>query len=67
MAHAFRCISGSVAVSAFELENMPLPSAKQMKKKSKHCSNAEHARRPLSEILEKFIFVELTAAIMNGK
>lgn len=30
--HAFRCISGSVAVSAFELENMPLPSPKQMKK-----------------------------------
>ena len=30
--HAFRCISGSVAVSAFELENLPLPSPKQMKK-----------------------------------
>src|SRR5208337_1135868 len=26
----FRCISGSVAVSAFEIENMPLPSAAQM-------------------------------------
>jgi adenine-specific DNA-methyltransferase len=30
--HAFRCISGSVAVSAFELEALPLPSLKQMKK-----------------------------------
>ncbi|WP_319525698.1 Eco57I restriction-modification methylase domain-containing protein [uncultured Desulfosarcina sp.] len=30
--HAFRCISGSVAVSAFELENLPIPSTKQMKK-----------------------------------
>jgi adenine-specific DNA-methyltransferase len=27
--HAFRCISGSVAVSAFELESLPLPSVKQ--------------------------------------
>jgi adenine-specific DNA-methyltransferase len=27
--HAFRCISGSVAVSAFELEALPLPSLKQ--------------------------------------
>lgn len=27
---AFRCISGSVAVSAFELESLPLPSVKQM-------------------------------------
>jgi len=23
--HAFRCISGSVAVSAYEMENLPLP------------------------------------------
>ena len=29
---AFRCISGSVAVSAFELEALPLPSARQMQK-----------------------------------
>ena len=28
---AFRCISGSVAVSAFELEALPLPSAERMK------------------------------------
>jgi adenine-specific DNA-methyltransferase len=28
---AFRCISGSVAVSAFELEALPLPTVKQMK------------------------------------
>ena len=27
--HAFRCISGSVAVSAFELEALPLPSLRQ--------------------------------------
>ena len=27
---AFRCISGSVAVSAFELESVPLPTVKQM-------------------------------------
>jgi adenine-specific DNA-methyltransferase len=27
---AFRCISGSVAVSAFELEALPLPSASEM-------------------------------------
>ena len=26
----FRCISGSVAVSAFELEALPLPSSEQM-------------------------------------
>lgn len=29
--HAFRCISGSVAVSAFELEALPLPSLKQVR------------------------------------
>lgn len=29
---AFRCISGSVAVSAFELEALPLPSVRQMQK-----------------------------------
>ena len=29
---AFRCISGSVAVSAFELEELPLPSAATMRK-----------------------------------
>jgi adenine-specific DNA-methyltransferase len=29
---AFRCISGSVAVSAFELEALPLPSVEQMSK-----------------------------------
>lgn len=29
---AFRCISGSVAVSAFELEEMPLPSLEQAKR-----------------------------------
>jgi adenine-specific DNA-methyltransferase len=28
---AFRCISGSVAVSAYELENLPLPSPTEMK------------------------------------
>ncbi|MFA5909280.1 MAG: N-6 DNA methylase [Vicinamibacterales bacterium] len=28
--HAFRCISGSVAVSAFELEALPLPSVSEM-------------------------------------
>jgi adenine-specific DNA-methyltransferase len=28
---AFRCISGSVAVSAFELEALPLPSVEQMR------------------------------------
>jgi adenine-specific DNA-methyltransferase len=27
---AFRCISGSVAVSAFELESMPLPPPEEM-------------------------------------
>lgn len=29
---AFRCLSGSVAVSAYELENLPLPSAAALKK-----------------------------------
>ena len=29
---AFRCISGSVAVSAYELESLPLPSYKKLKK-----------------------------------
>ena len=29
---AFRCLSGSVAVSAYELENLPLPSAQALKK-----------------------------------
>ncbi len=28
---AFRCLSGSVAVSAYELENLPLPAAGDMK------------------------------------
>jgi adenine-specific DNA-methyltransferase len=30
---AFRCLSGSVAVSAYELESMPLPSATELKKR----------------------------------
>jgi adenine-specific DNA-methyltransferase len=29
---AFRCISGSVAVSAYELESLPVPSAADLKK-----------------------------------
>ncbi len=29
---SFRCISGSVAVSAFELEALPLPSVTEMRK-----------------------------------
>ena len=29
---AFRCLSGSVAVSAYELENLPLPGAEDMKR-----------------------------------
>lgn len=29
---AFRCLSGSVAVSAYELENLPLPSPSELKK-----------------------------------
>jgi adenine-specific DNA-methyltransferase len=29
---AFRCLSGSVAVSAYELENLPLPSADNLKR-----------------------------------
>ena len=28
---AFRCISGSVAVSAYELENLPLPAREELK------------------------------------
>jgi adenine-specific DNA-methyltransferase len=27
---AFRCISGSVAVSAYELENLPLPAPEEL-------------------------------------
>lgn len=30
---AFRCLSGSVAVSAYELENLPLPAAAEMKRR----------------------------------
>ncbi|MBZ3921990.1 hypothetical protein Xtri_20030 [Xanthomonas campestris pv. trichodesmae] len=29
---AFRCLSGSVAVSAYELENLPLPTASDLKR-----------------------------------
>jgi len=29
---AFRCLSGSVAVSAYELENLPLPAAADLKR-----------------------------------
>lgn len=36
---AFRCISGSVAVSAFELESLPLPSVSKMKKIEKLISS----------------------------
>lgn len=36
---AFRCISGSVAVSAFELEALPLPSVSDMKKLEKLVAN----------------------------
>ena len=29
---AFRCLSGSVAVSAYELENLPLPAASELRR-----------------------------------
>ena len=35
---AFRCISGSVAVSAYELESLPLPSAAAFKKSAGRCN-----------------------------
>lgn len=55
---AFRCISGSVAVSAFELEALPLPSIKQMQKietllrqnASAACINAELQRIYLGKV-----------------
>ena len=34
---AFRCISGSVAVSAYELESLPLPSARALKQSAGRC------------------------------
>jgi adenine-specific DNA-methyltransferase len=35
---AFRCLSGSVAVSAYELESLPLPSATTFKKRAGRCT-----------------------------
>jgi adenine-specific DNA-methyltransferase len=35
---AFRCLSGSVAVSAYELESLPLPSAAAFKESAGRCS-----------------------------
>lgn len=35
---AFRCISGSVAVSAYELESLPLPSAVAFKQRAGRCN-----------------------------
>jgi adenine-specific DNA-methyltransferase len=35
---AFRCLSGSVAVSAYELESLPLPSATAFKKRADLCT-----------------------------
>lgn len=43
---AFRCISGSVAVSAYELEAMPLPLASRMRA----LTEAVNAKRPRTEI-----------------
>lgn len=49
---AFRCISGSVAVSAFELEALPLPSADQMKSIDKLVTKGT-AREDIHRALEK--------------
>jgi adenine-specific DNA-methyltransferase len=44
----FRCVSGSVAVSAYELESLPLPSPAQMR-----LLTALLARGPDSEAIER--------------
>src|SRR5580704_17653444 len=35
---AFRCLSGSVAVSAYERESLPLPSAVEFKNRAARCN-----------------------------
>lgn len=49
---AFRCISGSVAVSAFELEALPLPSVAQMRRLAPLAAKAD-ARASFNAALEK--------------
>lgn len=47
---AFRCISGSVAVSAFELEALPLPSVNEMRRIETLAGQAASATRIDSEL-----------------
>ncbi len=47
----FRCISGSVAVSAFELESLPLPSVRQMTKITK-LVEAGASRMQIEQVLQ---------------
>jgi adenine-specific DNA-methyltransferase len=47
---AFRCISGSVAVSAYELESLPLPSAVAFRKIAGRC----HTQAAIDEIANVF-------------
>jgi adenine-specific DNA-methyltransferase len=47
---AFRCISGSVAVSAYELENLPLPSPTELKALLGRKSSSEAVEKACKEL-----------------
>jgi adenine-specific DNA-methyltransferase len=49
---AFRCISGSVAVSAYELEAMPVPSAKAMQQLTK-LLRGKHTRADIERVCDQ--------------
>lgn len=56
---AFRCISGSVAVSAFELEALPLPSPEKMAKIEKMIANNAEAKE-VEKVICELYFNEIT-------
>jgi adenine-specific DNA-methyltransferase len=47
---AFRCISGSVAVSAYELENLPLPAPANLKDLLGRKSSAEAIEKACTKL-----------------
>jgi adenine-specific DNA-methyltransferase len=59
---AFRCINGSVAVSAFELEELPLPSPAVMAKLSALVAADAPARKIEAVIAAAYVRADAAAA-----
>lgn len=49
---AFRCLSGSVAVSAYELENLPLPTAAELIEKTGSQISAENVAKACAQLYQ---------------